>query len=505
MLHLSLAVAMGLLCAPGDDSKKAIEDFKTKMKDAKSVQEKALAIRALGDVDPRDACTAAAIAKYLAPTGGDLCYLLPVTAADALGKYRGCAAASRVLVAALPSYKKIPYVSARINAAIGRVGHESALALFEEALLGTDADAAASAVRSIANFPAALAFDTLFRQAEMMEKKRGSAGDDQKKVFDRVQTEILKVVQGLSGEKYPTVKELAYWWQKHSAGFKEESAKRDRTPTGPSTGPLPPALLVELLFKENMGQTTFNSGASGGAYPQATLTGAKWTGMAALNGGPAALEWDKAGSASAVELGGGAGLEHLKQLKSFTITGWLLCQDGHEGPSGKDAGAGNRILTWLAPGKTGDGVELVWRGDGSLQLGLNQPADASPARTGSNKVPVQDMKVKDQGTASLNAWRFFAVTYDAAIASGHVKFYIGEWQKDVVPVSAHDLNRGAAGPKIAPALTIGNVSSLIRPMAPDRAFRGVLDEIRVFGSTGDGTGALNLQEILKVQNRQPGT
>ena len=28
MLHLSLAVALGLLCAPGDDSKKAIEDFK---------------------------------------------------------------------------------------------------------------------------------------------------------------------------------------------------------------------------------------------------------------------------------------------------------------------------------------------------------------------------------------------------------------------------------------------------------------------------------------------
>ncbi len=505
MLHLSLAVAMGLFCAPGDDTKKAVEDFKTKMKDAKSAQEKALAIRALGDVDPRDACTAAAIAKYLAPSNGDLCYLLPVTAADALGKYRGCAAASRVLVAALPAYKKFPYVYIRINAAIGRVGHESALVLYEEALQGADEEAAASAVRSIGHFPAALAFETLFRQAEAMEKKRGSAGDDQRKLYDRVQAEILKVVQGLSGEKYPTVKELAYWWQKRGGAFKEEAAKRDKTPIGPSTGPLPPALLVELLFKENMGQTTFNSGASGGAYPQAMLTGAKWTGTAALNGGPAALEWERTGSTSAVELGGGAGLEHLKQLKSFTITGWLLCQDGREGPAGKDAGAGNRILSWLAPGKTGDGVELVWRGDGSLQLGLNQPADASPARTASNKVAVQDLKAKDQGTASLNAWRFFAVTYDAGIASGHVKFYIGEWQKDVALVSAHDLNRGAAGPKIAPTLTIGNVSSMIRTMAPDRAFRGVIDEIRVFGSTNDGTGALNLQEILKVQNRQPGT
>lgn len=505
MVHLCLAVAMGLLAAPGDDSKKAIEEFKAKMKDAKSVQEKALAIRALGDVDPRDACSAAAIAKYLAPSGGDLCYLLPVTAADALGKYRGCAAASKALVAALPGYKKIPYVYVRINAAIGRVGHESALAIFEEALHGSDAEAAASAVQSIGNFPAALAFDTLFREVDAIEKKRGSAGDEQKKVYDRIEKEVVKVVQGLSGERYPTVKELAYWWQKRGASFREESAKRDRTPIGPSTGPLPPALLVELLFRENMGQTTFNSGASGGVYPQATLAGAKWTGTAALNGGPSALEWDRAGSTAAVELGGGAGVEHLKQLKSFTLTAWVLCQDGREGPTGKDAGAGNRILSWLAPGKTGDGVELVLRGDGSLQLGVNQPADQSPARCGSNRVPVQDMKAKDQGTASLNAWRFIAVTYDAGLASGHAKFYVGEWQKDAALVSAHDLNRGAAGPKIAPAMTVGNVSSIIRPVAPDREFRGVIDEVRVFGSTTDGSGALNLQEILKIQNRQPGT
>jgi len=505
MLQLFVAVGVTLLAGPQDDSKKAVEEFKAKMKDAKNLQEKALAIRALGDTEPRDGCSAAAIAKYLAPGGGDLTYLLPVTAADTLGKFRGCAAASKALVASLAAYKKMPYVATRIQAAIGRVGHESAIALFEEALHGTDADSAAAAVSALANFPAPLAYETLIREFEAMEKKRPSAGDDQKKVYDRAQKEMIRVLQELSGEKYPTIKELAYWWQKRGAALKEESAKREKAPIGPTTGPLPPVLLVELLFKENMGQSTFNSGASGGAYPTASVAGSKWTGTAALNGGPAAMEWDKAGNTAGVDLGGGAGVEHLKQLKSFTITGWLLCQDGKEGPAAKDAGAGNRILSWLAPGKAGDGVELVWRGDGSLQLGLNQPADASPARTGSNQVPVQDLKAKDQGTASLNAWRFFAVTYDAGLASGHVKYYIGGWQGDVKFVSAHDLNRGNAGSKIAPTMTVGNVPALLRPMAPDREFRGVIDEIRIFGSTMDATGALGLPDLLRIQNRQTGT
>lgn len=510
MMQVCLAIGLGLLAGPPsfaqasegrqDDSKKVLEDFKAKMKDAKSLQEKALLIRALGDADPRETCNATAIAKYLMPGGGDLNYLLPVTAADALGKFRGNAQASRVLVGALPVYKKIPYVSSRLQAAIARVGHESALSFFEEALHGADADAAAAAVQAIGNFPVALAFETLIREHDAMEKKRPSAGDDAKRVVDRAQKEMISVLQRLTGEKYPTMKELAYWWQKRGASFKEESAKREK-PAGPSTGPLPPVLLVELLFKENMGQSTFNSGASGGLYPQASVSGSKWTATAALNGGPAAVEWDKSGNTGGVDLGGGAGVEQLKQLKSFTITGWVLCQDAKEGPAGREAGAGNRVLSWLAPGKTGDGVELVWRADGSLQLGLNQPADASSARSASNLVPVQDLKAKDQNQASLDAWRFFAVTYDAGLASGHVKFYAGGWQSDVKFVSAHDCNRGAAGPRIAPTLAIGNVPALLRSAAPERAFRGVIDEIRIYGTPSDGSGALGLPELLRIQNR----
>ena len=35
----------------------------------------------------------------------------------------------------------------------------------------------------------------------------------------------------------------------------------------------------------------------------------------------------------------------------------------------------------------------------------------------------------------------------------------------------------------------------------ERTYRGILDEIRIFGSTLDGSGALPLDELIKVQNR----
>ena len=488
MGHWLLAITVGLLGALGEDSKKAVEEFKAKIKDAKSVHEKALAIRALGDAEPRDAGAATAIARYLSPSAGDLSYQLPVTAADALARFRGSAPASRALVASLGAYRKIPYVSTRIHAAIGRVGHESSAGFFEEAVLGADPDAAAGAVQALANFPTPFALETLFRLYELLEKKPSPAAE-------RAQKEMIRVIQGISGEKYPSMKELAHWWSKRSATFKEPP----RPAAPPSNGPLPPVLLVELLFRENQGTSTANTGASAGMYPQAAFSGAKWTGTSALNGGPAAAELDKVAGSSAVDLGP---VEHLRQVKSFTLTGWALCVNGREGPAGKDLGAGNRLLSWLMPGKTGEGVELVWRSDGSLQLGIHQPADSSAVRTPSNKIPIVDAKAKEPGEATTAAWRFFAVTYDPGPATGHVKFYIGTWQQDVALVSTHDYNRGPAGTKAAPALAIGNLPAMIRPAAPERGFRGVIDEVRIYASAVDGAGALGLPELKKIQNRE---
>lgn len=503
-MQLALMVVASLLAGPQEDSRKQVEELKARVAAAKSPHEKALAIRAMGDAEPKDAVLAAAIAKYLAPCPADLACLLPVTAADALGRFRGSAAASRALQSALPAYKKIPCVSQRLLQALGRVGHESALPLFEEAMHGTDPDQAAAAVRILADFPAPAALDALFREWDAIDKKKASASDDQKKVIDRVQPEVLKSIRRLSGQSYPSLQEMSLWWKRHGAEFKEEAAKREKertaAPGGIAAGPLPAPLLVELSFRENMGNSTANTGVSAGAFPTAVISGAKWTATAAINTGPAALEWDKAGGTQAVDLGGPAGIDVLKGLRSFTVAGWILVTDAREGAAGKPAGAGNRILSWLNPSKEPEGVEIVRRADGSLQVGVNQWADASAARSPGGQIPVVDAKAKDPGQAALNAWRFFAVTYDSGLASGHVKIYIGSWNGDAKLVSAHDGDRGHSGTRIAP-LTVGHVAAPIRPLAADRAFRGTIDELRVFGSAADGSGALPLDEIVRVQNR----
>lgn len=504
MIELAFVVAAGLFAGPQEDSRKLVEELKAKVAAAKTPHEKALAIRAMGDAEPKDAVLAAAIGKYLAPCPADLASLMPSTAADALGRFRGSAAAARVLQSALPGFRKNPSVYQRILQSLGRVGHESSIPVFEEAMHGTDADQAVAAVRVLGDFPAAAALESLFREWETFEKRKASASDDQKKVLDRLQPEVLKSIRRLSGQNYPSLQEMTLWWKRHGAEFKEEAAKRERertaAPGGVATGPLPPALLVELSFRENMGNTTSNTGVSTVAFPTASIAGAKWTAQAAINAGPAALEWDKAGGTQAVDLGGGAGVDALRGLRSFTVTGWILVTDAREGAAGKPAGAGNRIVSWLNPSKEPDGVEIVRRADGSLQVGINQWADQSAARSPGGQIPVVDAKAKDPGQAALDAWRFFAVTYDSGLAAGNVKIYLGSWNGDAKLVSSHDGDRGHSGARIAP-LTVGHVAALIRPLAADRAFRGTIDEIRVFGSVADGSGALPLPEILRIQNR----
>jgi len=283
-----------------------------------------------------------------------------------------------------------------------------------------------------------------------------------------------------------------------NAKEKEKAGK----PTEGFKAGIPPPLIIELLFKENAGDSTANSGTSCGVFATASVTKGKpgWTGTVPTNGGPSALDWGATPSTGAVDLGGGAGIEHLKNLRSFTITGWVNCKTDKETAGDKLVPAGNRLLSWLNHGK--DGVELIHRANGSLQLGINQWADASVATSDPGQVPIIEDKPKDAAAAERGNWRFFAVTYDSGTNAGHVKFYFGTLNADPKLNRAVDCDRGPVGPKGAPCLSIGNVATVSRPMAPDKhSFRGVLDEIRIFGSTLDGSGALDLPELIKVQNR----
>lgn len=430
-----------LLAALAQDAAKPLDLFRQRIAAAKTLQEKAHAIRALGDV--RDPACVPALAKYLAPQNADCNALLPTAAVEALGRFRGSVAASRALVAAAGSLRRHPYLHARIVEAVARVGHEAGLALFDEALQGAEA---AGAVRAIAAFPAAVAVEALLVEGRKIERRSGEE-------VDRLRGELLKGLQRATGEKYPSLAEFELWWKKRGPAFRLEAAAREKADP-PARRPPGPLLLVELLFREGMGSTTLNSGASAGLYPAALLPGPLWTGQTPVNAGPGALEWGR--DAAAVELGGPAGMENLKGLKSFTISGWLRRTEMKE-----DA----RLVSWL--GK--EGVELVLRADGRLQLGVNQPADPGGA---GGQIPLADPTA---------AWSFFAVTYDGDRA----RFQVGSGNDDAREVASTPCARGTSGTRIAP-LRIGG-----------RGFRGMLDEIRIHG------GALTAEEVVGVQNRAP--
>lgn len=488
----SIIVSFLVLVPAQDDAvKKAVEDFKAKIKDAKSVQEKALAIQALSNVEPRDPAYAKEIGRFLAATSADIHFILPTTAIDALVKYRGAAPAAQAIVAALPAYKRIPYVYHRLLPALGRVGHESAFPTFEEMIRGRDAGDAVKAVEGVREMPAGPAVEFLFRQHEWVEKEKPNASDKQKPVLDKVGPEITSAIQDLSGEKYP-FNEMLIWWKKRGADFKKKSAEKEaelaNAPRAPEPPGLPPLKILEVLCNEGNGSSAANTGSSSVHYPVAQLSpGPKWVDNPAYQAGKA-LDFGPKPGPHALDLPGA--LEHLRNLKSFTVTGWINCRDLAEGPGG------NRLVSWYH--KDREGVDLSVRSDGGLQLGVNQWADASSAKSPPGQIPVADETAKD---GLRNNWRFFAVSYDSGLAAGHAKFYAGSATGDATLAGAADCNRGPVGAKFAPALSIGNVNPAARG-AGDRAFRGILDEIRIFGSTLDGSGALALERLVEVQNRQ---
>lgn len=483
-----------------DAAKKLTDDFKKALEGAKTPQEKAVLIHAFGDSPVKAGTMAAALARFLAPSPADINYLLVTTATEALAKFRGERVAAQILMGSMENFRRIPYVYKKMVLALGRVGHESAMPLLEEWITGSDGDQAALAVEAMAEMPAAPALELLLRLWDQMNKKRDRANDDQKKVIDRVSAEALKAIKKLSGEKYTTMPEYVIWWSRRAATIKEEDKKKEaaRRAAAPAPSKMPPILIVELLFNNNAGTATPNTGSSSGHFPTAAMSAPKpsWVTTFPPNGGPSALDFGNAPTGPfAVDMGGM--VEHLRNLKSFTLTFWVSVKSGVEGPGG------NRILSWLNHGR--DGVELVTRADGSLQLGVNQWAEASAAKTAPGVLPVYQEVAgasKEASDAALAAnWRFIAVTYDSTASAGQVKFYSGTRQADAKLAVAVDYARGPVGPRIGPNLTVGNVTAISRPQGMERAFRGVIDEVRIYGSPVDGFGALAPADVVKAQDR----
>jgi hypothetical protein len=171
----------------------------------------------------------------------------------------------------------------------------------------------------------------------------------------------------------------------------------------------------------------------------------------------------------------------LTGLVRFTIAGWVNCRNNTEG------GGGNRIVTWINNG--GNGVDLVYHNDGSLQMGINQWPDAggSPPQPRSSGA-----RITSDANAGPENWRFFAVTYDSTLPSGHVKFYFGSNADAATLDVSLDYARGAVQPNIS-RFCIGHFNVATRANALDRMFRGLIDEVQVFDD------AMSLSELVALQ------
>ncbi|MBW8886244.1 MAG: hypothetical protein JF616_00690, partial [Fibrobacteres bacterium] len=247
-----------------------------------------------------------------------------------------------------------------------------------------------------------------------------------------------------------------------------------------------PTPIVELLMTEGTGNTLANTGAAGGSASRPS-TYPSWSTSAPVNGGTFSLDYGTTvNSTYYVEMGTPA---TLKNLKSFTISGWINSKNLTVGAGG------NRILTFLAPAG-GQGIDLALQADGSLGLGINQWNDQGGVRSNGGKITAD-------ASASYNNWRFFAVTYNSLLSSNQVSFYFGsngtvaDW--DCLRTYA----RGNVGSSPGNTLALGNINSDNRYSGSDQMVRGLLDQIRVFGSATDGSAALTAADIATIQSASP--
>ncbi len=240
--------------------------------------------------------------------------------------------------------------------------------------------------------------------------------------------------------------------------------------------PFPPAI-VSLRFSEGTGTTVTNSGTAGGTLTRSTPVPYWSNNTPPGAGGFSAIDFQTTTGNYVVE--SPANITQLAGLTKFTMVGWVNCRNSTVGAGG------NRVVTWINGGN--NGVDLVYQNDGSLRLGVNQWPDAG----GNTTISSASMITTDAG-ASLGNWRFFAVTYDSTLASGHVKFFFGSSTADATLDVAKDYARGAVGANIH-RLAIGHFNSATRSGAQDRMFRGLIDEVQIFGE------ALTPEEVVNVQ------
>lgn len=161
----------------------------------------------------------------------------------------------------------------------------------------------------------------------------------------------------------------------------------------------------------------------------------------------------------------------LGAMTSFTVTGWVKA-------ASKFAG-GARIVEYIDPAFGGFAVAV---GPKVMTLSLNKKTVSTSYRPDN---------CFTEGVE--NQWVFFAVTYDGDKTSGNVVFYGGTATAEPQVITVANLDGGKTVELNRYGwLTIGNNGGGIRP------FHGMLDDIAIYASGTDATGALSAEQITEI-------
>jgi hypothetical protein len=165
----------------------------------------------------------------------------------------------------------------------------------------------------------------------------------------------------------------------------------------------------------------------------------------------------------------------MSQAKSYTFTFWVNTRNA------SNAGSESYVFNQFGTGTP----RLKWRGDGRMQALINGAWYYTGYHTGD----------------SNGEWVFYAMTVD----SSSVKFYTGTKTGEVVAAGE---SVGLSNPAL-PTLAGGSTTSLfvlngVTYNATDKYAGYDLDEFRVYSSTTDDSGALDIDTLEDIRQYDMG-
>jgi hypothetical protein len=173
----------------------------------------------------------------------------------------------------------------------------------------------------------------------------------------------------------------------------------------------------------------------------------------------------------------------LNGLVSFTLMGWLNTGDPSISP--------NNSRVFLRDDNA-NGLTFLVASGGRPKVAINGNW-------------YNGQYIEPYPFAAQDEWKFFAIVYDSTAGSNNLKIYEGSANTDdVVLWEEVDFAHGALANNDRPFVIGNNGGSEAKA---DKGYKGLIDELRLYGSYLDSTGALSAAEITSYKNQDivPGT